>query len=1106
MLAVAVVAVAGVMATGALSIAGIAELQNSRNAEIAEVLPYSTNLNAAALAAKAAANDERGFLLKGDTDFSEEALGRKKTVDAALAAARAVADPAEAGRMTAIQAATDKWFAALEAEFTLYQTRPDEATTLALGDNRDLRKAYETLLGEEVGYANAALLEGKEFDATVSQTRTAIIIAAITVLVVALVAAFYVARLLVQPLRRVGQVLDQVAEGDLSGDPQVHQRDEVGHMADSLRRATGTLRQTVTDLTAHAQTLGVEAQALAQTSRRSSSSADQGARQAATVADSAATMSHNIQTVAAGAEEMGASIREISESATQAVQVASRAVEVTSNTSAVMAKLGESSTEIGNVIKTITAIAEQTNLLAPNATIEAARAGDMGKGFAVVASEVKDLAQETARATEDIGTRVAAIQADTAGAVAAIEEISEIIGQINEFQTTIASAVEEQTVTTNEMSRNVSEAASAGTRVADTIKCRRLFRPGDHDRRGRGRPGRQPAGRHVRRPAPARRPVPALTAGLVAGPTCLRGDYGVEGRAPPGHVKIIDSTCAGRSAPLDARLRSDAMSTLPHWADPAVPDTDLDPQGLSRRGMLRRAGLFGAAFAATAALPAASPAAAATTAGSPPGDGPDLVYLVGDHHVHTQYSHDAKYTLAQAARRGAQYGLDWMVCTEHSNVGHDTTGAALEHADIVAARAENPRLLIFQGLEWYIPGAEHATVFTPPGRHEAEVLRQFERAFDGKLRGRTDGVAANEALAVAAIRWLATQKAAGYIDDALVLANHPSRLGIDSPHELRAWRDAAPDIMIGMEGAPGAQGAALPGLRGAGGIRGEYENKPSAQSHPGYPAEAYVTYGGFDWMTATVGGLWDAMLAEGKLFSITSNSDNHRTVYDTLRNGDYPAGAGFDTLGKVPDPVETGAAQPGSDFWPGQFSRTHVGVTRYGYREVMAGLRAGRVWVDHGQLVDGLDVRLTSSRGRSATLGGRLRVRRGERVTLTVTVQSASRPNFHGILPRLAQLDVIRGAVTGRPANLDSWRAPDTAVVKTMDVARGTGRYTVRVPLGAVTTAGYVRVRGSDGNRHGAGLLGARVDPRGPVAHTPGDGDPWRDTWLYTNPIFIDVS
>ncbi|WP_045741045.1 methyl-accepting chemotaxis protein [Actinoplanes rectilineatus] len=469
-LIVAGVAIAGTAVTGVMSVVGIAELQGSRDTEVAEVLPYSTNLNTAALTAKAAANDERGFLLKGEASFSKEALARQDKVNASLAAARAVADSTDsAARIDAIKAATDTWFTALDAEFTLYTTQPQAAITLALGDNRDLRKTYETLINAEIEYADTALLQGHEFDAAATRTRWTLVAVAAVSLALAVAAALYVSTLLVRPLRRVAGVLDQVAEGDLSGDPQVWQRDELGAMADSLRRATGTLRQTITDLSAHATTLSGAAEGLSETSRRSSASADQGAQQAATVADSAAIMSSTVQTVAAGAEEMGASIREISESATQAVHVASRAVEVTATTSQVMAKLGDSSAEIGNVIKTITAIAEQTNLLALNATIEAARAGEQGKGFAVVASEVKDLAQETARATEDIGQRVATIQADTAGAVAAIEEISEIIRQINDFQTTIASAVEEQTVTTNEMSRNVSEAAGAGSTVADTI-------------------------------------------------------------------------------------------------------------------------------------------------------------------------------------------------------------------------------------------------------------------------------------------------------------------------------------------------------------------------------------------------------------------------------------------------------------------------------------------------------------------------------------------------------------------------------------------------------------------------------------------------------------
>ncbi|MFF4895114.1 histidinol-phosphatase [Streptomyces sp. NPDC001068] len=548
---------------------------------------------------------------------------------------------------------------------------------------------------------------------------------------------------------------------------------------------------------------------------------------------------------------------------------------------------------------------------------------------------------------------------------------------------------------------------------------------------------------------------------------------------------------------------------LPVWADPAVSPADLDAQGVSRRGLLRRAGLFGAAFALGSA---AAPAAAAGGRG-PGGEDPRLAYLVGDHHVHSVYSHDAKYTFSQQASAAARFGLDWMVFNEHANFGHASYGAQLEHAEILKARRENPRQLIFQGLEWYIPAAEHCTVFAAPGRHETDLLTRFELAYDGKLLGYDKGgvadtdTARNEAHAVKAIKWLAEQRRSGYVDDVLVLANHPLRLGIDSPHEIRNWRDAAPEIMIGMEGAPGAQGAAIPGRRGATSIRGEYENRPSAQSWAGYPADAYLTYGGFDWATATVGGLWDAMLSEGRLFTITTNSDNHRTVFDTWKNGDWAPGQNFDNTGRLPDPVNTDTPQPGSDFWPGEFSRTHVGVTRYGHRAVMAGLRAGRVWLDHGHLLDGLDVRLKrhGDHGHGVTLGGRLRVRRGERITLDVTVTSASRTNDQGILPRLAHVDVIRGAVRGPVADRDTWRAPDTRVVRTEDVSGRKGTYTLRIPITAGDESFYVRLRGSDGNRNGTGYLGASVDPHGPLTHEPGNGDPWADTWFYSNPVFVDV-
>jgi methyl-accepting chemotaxis protein len=144
-------------------------------------------------------------------------------------------------------------------------------------------------------------------------------------------------------------------------------------------------------------------------------------------------------------------------------------VELATSTNTTISKLGESSAEIGNVVKVITSIAEQTNLLALNATIEAARAGEAGKGFAVVANEVKELAQETAKATEDISRRVVTIQDDTTAAVAAIEQISAVISRISDFQTTIAAAVEEQTATTGEVVRNVAEAATGGVQISENV-------------------------------------------------------------------------------------------------------------------------------------------------------------------------------------------------------------------------------------------------------------------------------------------------------------------------------------------------------------------------------------------------------------------------------------------------------------------------------------------------------------------------------------------------------------------------------------------------------------------------------------------------------------
>ncbi len=229
------------------------------------------------------------------------------------------------------------------------------------------------------------------------------------------------------------------------------------------------MRQLVRNVASNATALGAASEELSAVSRQMKGTADETAAQSNAVSAAVEQVNRNIQTVATGAEEMSVSIRDIAKNAAEAARVATSAVKVAETTNNIVGKLGESSADIGKVIKVITSIAQQTNLLALNATIEAARAGEAGKGFAVVANEVKELAKETAKATEDISQKIETIQVDTRSAVSAIGQIGSIINQINDFQSTIASAVEEQTATTNEISRNVADAARGSGDIAKNI-------------------------------------------------------------------------------------------------------------------------------------------------------------------------------------------------------------------------------------------------------------------------------------------------------------------------------------------------------------------------------------------------------------------------------------------------------------------------------------------------------------------------------------------------------------------------------------------------------------------------------------------------------------
>jgi len=277
------------------------------------------------------------------------------------------------------------------------------------------------------------------------------------------------AREMEETVDKLLETIGSVAAGDLTAIVPDCPEGALFNMGEGIGTLLQRLRGDIGRIADNASLLASAAEEMSATSRTLNDNAVDTTKRSQEVSASSEKVSEHVQTVAAGTEEMTASIREISSNAARATEVAGNAVNLAKETNATIGKLGESSAEIGQVIKVITSIAQQTNLLALNATIEAARAGDAGKGFAVVANEVKELAKETARATGDISRRIETIQGDTADAVEAIENISEIISQIDEIQTSIASAVEEQTATTNEIARSIADASVGSSDIVSSI-------------------------------------------------------------------------------------------------------------------------------------------------------------------------------------------------------------------------------------------------------------------------------------------------------------------------------------------------------------------------------------------------------------------------------------------------------------------------------------------------------------------------------------------------------------------------------------------------------------------------------------------------------------
>jgi methyl-accepting chemotaxis protein len=413
-----------------------------------------------------------------------------------------------------------KWGVYLRSQSDLLRITPDSSTEAQAIAGRktssvlyeDVRDVIAQLMKRNTDAGTAAILG---IDHAIAWAHLWILVLMFTTIVFGAGIAFAITRKVTPPIRQLEAAVRAMAHGELDAEIGYHANDELGALAESVRQSSAALSAVVGELQtviaasqagrvgvrgdasrfhgvyaelivgtnalldtlveplqfiAHnADALAASSEQLTSVSHQLGSNAAETSAQTQVVSAAAEQVSRSTQSVATSTEEMAASIKEIAKNASESAHVASNAVKMVEATNATVGKLGESAVEIGKVIKVITAIAQQTNLLALNATIEAARAGEAGKGFAVVANEVKELAKETAKATDDIGRSIESIQTDTQEAVAAIGQISAIIGQISDISTTIASAVEEQSATTSEMGRNVSESAHGSGEIAKNI-------------------------------------------------------------------------------------------------------------------------------------------------------------------------------------------------------------------------------------------------------------------------------------------------------------------------------------------------------------------------------------------------------------------------------------------------------------------------------------------------------------------------------------------------------------------------------------------------------------------------------------------------------------
>jgi hypothetical protein len=455
-------------------------------------------------------------------------------------------------------------------------------------------------------------------------------------------------------------------------------------------------------------------------------------------------------------------------------------------------------------------------------------------------------------------------------------------------------------------------------------------------------------------------------------------------------------------------------------------------------------------------------------------------WLAGDSHIHSHWSpgydrtknppeplkgKDAIYSTPLNAQKARQYGLSWMVTTDHGGPNHSKFNLRSAYAELKESRRAVPEILQFYGMELNMPAMDHHTLIIPRADDEWKTLFGIESEFDANEAWPPDPSRHTEAAAVQALTFMK-----GLTPLPLMFANHPSRsaagvgkYGLVEPRELRNSNDLAPDLYRGMEGAPGHQaGTLMPD----GTQRLDAEGQP-AGDRGAYGTPGARTFGGFDQMTAIVGGLWDSLLGEGRRFWIVATSDSHAHFADPTN--------------------------PGADFWPGEYQKTYV-YAALAYDDVLDGLRHGKAFAVAGDLISELDVIATSGT-RHAEAGETLAVKKGSNVTLAVRFRDPGQPNAHGDSPTVSRVDLITGLVTPPATDRNSDRNETTKVAFRFTASdwKSTGDvHVVKTALSNVQASMYVRVRGTN-----TGNAEPPMDEAGE--------NPWTDLWFYSNPIFIEV-